>query len=122
MEAIRHMLGFYRQIRASGCPVEEDGDMLLFQWGVYNWGHGETYSYDITRQFILSDGDGEISQLSLTVHFSVTDLLRSLKEGNRWCGSPDEADEFESFIRDHEATRVIETVQPLRTTLAWSRT
>lgn len=30
-EAIRLMLAHYRQVRAADCPLDEDGDMLLFQ-------------------------------------------------------------------------------------------
>ena len=120
-DATRVMLAFYRQVRAAGCPLDEDGDMVLFQWGVHDFGEGETYRYDITRQFILagSDGDDGMSQLSLTVHYPVTDTLRALK-GSRWCPSPMKADELEQFIGSHEATKVVSLLAPLRTTLDWS--
>ena len=120
-EAIRFMFAFYREVRAANCPLKENGDMLLFQWGGYDFGEGETYRYDITRQFIQSgsEGDDGMSQLSLTVHFTVTDKLRLLK-GNRWCLSPAEADEFEQFIRTHEATLAVATLKPLKGTLDWS--
>jgi hypothetical protein len=123
-DAIRHMLAFYRQVRALDCPLNEDGDMILFQWGAYNFGQGDTYRYDITRQFIMSgsDGDDGMSQLSLTVHFAVTEALRALKKGNRWCSSPSQADEFEQFIRSHQVTAIVASLTPTRTTLVWSPT
>jgi hypothetical protein len=116
------MLAFYRQVRATDCPLDEDGDMILFQWGAYDFGEGETYRYDITRQFILSGSEGNdgMSQLSLTVHFPVTDALRALKRGNRWCPSPAQADVLEQFIRSHEASVTVSSLTPLRTTLVWS--
>ncbi len=120
-EATRLMLAFYRSVRAANCPLDESGDMLLFQWGAYDFGEGDTFRYDITRQFILSgsEGDEGMSQLSLTVHYAVTEPLRALK-GNRWCSSPAQAAEFEEFIRSHEATFAAATLKPLRVTLDWS--
>jgi hypothetical protein len=52
--AIQSMIGFYRDIRAEDCDMSEDGDMLLFQWGTYDWGTGAHFSYNITRQFIVN--------------------------------------------------------------------
>jgi hypothetical protein len=123
-DATRLMLAFYRQVRAPDCPLDEDGDMILFQWGAFNFGQGETYRYDITCQFIVSgsDGDDGMSQLSLTVHFAVTEALRALKKGSRWCSSPAQADELEQFISSHEATACVASLTPLRTTLLWSPT
>jgi hypothetical protein len=120
-DAIRFMLRFYRDTRAADCPLDEDGDMLLFQCRAFDFGRGETYRYDITRQFILSgsEGDDGMSQLSLTVHFAPADALRALK-GNRWCSSPAQADEFEQFIRDHVATQAVSPLKPLKVTLDWS--
>jgi hypothetical protein len=40
-EGVELMLAFYRDERAAGCPIDADGDMLLFQWGTYDWGEGD---------------------------------------------------------------------------------
>jgi hypothetical protein len=121
--AARLMLAFYRQMRADNCPLDADGDMILFQWGTYDFGEGETYRYNLTRQFIMpgdEDDDG-MSQLSLTVHYAVTEALRALK-GSQWCPAPEQADEFAQLISRHEATAGVSSLKPLRTTLAWSPT
>ena len=34
------MLSFYRDVRAVDCDIAEQGDMLLYQWGIYDWGKG----------------------------------------------------------------------------------
>ena len=34
---IEEMLAFYESVLPTGC-VNESGDMLLFQWGTYDWG------------------------------------------------------------------------------------
>jgi hypothetical protein len=92
------MLDFYAEERAEGCcSVDEDGDMLLYQWGTYDWGHGEHFELNLTRQFILP-GEHEPYQLSMTLMFEPTDESRQLDAGNRWCPSPDHLAEFRSFI------------------------
>ena len=85
------MLSFYRDIRAEGCPLDKDADMLLFQWGTYGWGGPEFFEFDITRQLIFGGEaeDENIWQLSLTFKFPPTAPLRALGSGNRWCNSPE---------------------------------
>jgi len=76
--SITQILEFYKQIRADNCSINEDGDMLLYQWGTYNWGEGAYFQWDITRQFIETgfEGDDGMSQLSLCFYFT---LLKSLR-------------------------------------------
>jgi hypothetical protein len=40
------LFDFYRDIRPQGRVFEqhEDADMLLFQWGTYDWGTGEHFT------------------------------------------------------------------------------
>src|ERR1700758_180905 len=85
-QGVSEMLNFFRDIRAAGC-IPTDGDMILFQWGTYDWGSGLHFEADITRQFIASDreGDDAISQLHLTYRFAPTSLLRAHGAGNCWC-------------------------------------
>jgi len=67
---VAEMLSFYESVSPTGC-TNEDGDMLLFQWGTYNWGDGTQFEINITRQFIESaaEDDDAISQLQLTFKF-----------------------------------------------------
>jgi hypothetical protein len=98
------MLGFYRDIRADDCDIDQDGDMLLFQWGTYDWGQGEHFSFDITRQLIVGPGEDEdFWQLSLTFEFPPDDALRAVESGNRWCPSPEQLEEFAAFVRSTAA-------------------
>lgn len=72
-------------------PVEEDGDGILAQYGTYDWGDGEHYTVDMTRQFCFSE-DGEyagMAQLQCTFECAPTDALRAVGEGNLWSfGTP----------------------------------
>jgi hypothetical protein len=104
-EAIEVMLEFFRSVRAEGCSMERDGDMLLFQWGVYERGGRNRFIFYVTRQLIPERGDDEdIWQLSLTFTFDPLPNLESIGNGNRWCESLDAVDEFEKFVRSHPAT------------------
>ena len=59
---------------------------MLFQWGTYDWGDGDHFNLDLTRQVIYPDGeDVAIYQLSLTYCYQPDEALRALGEGNFWC-------------------------------------
>ena len=99
------MCDWYELQRADDVTLEQDGDMLLFQWGTYSW-NGGAFSYDFTRQFILNetDDDAAIWQLSLTVLFDAADESESIGSGNRWCARPSELGDFRSFVASSVAT------------------
>jgi hypothetical protein len=103
--AFRAMLAFYREERASGCNVENDADMLLFQWGVFDWGNGEHLDIDITRQVIIpgKEDDDAIWQLHLTYRCKPNTSDRNLGSGEEWCSSPDELEEFAQLVTDSGA-------------------
>ena len=97
-EGIEEVLRFYEEIRADGCDLDGDGDMLLYQWGVYAWSGPEAFELDITRQFVLPDDD-EPYQLSLTFNFDPEPELRELGDGNEWCYRPEVLPAFRQFIQ-----------------------
>ena len=103
------MLQFYREVRAEGCDAGNDSDMLLYQWGTYDWGEGEAFEFNLTRQLIgLGGEDEDILQLSLTFSFESTDSFRELGEGNRWCQSPEGIELFREFILQSPAFSAIQ--------------
>lgn len=94
------MLSFYRDVRATDCDLDDNGDMLLYQWGTYDWGEGRWFELNITRQFITSGSDDEdILQLSVTARYSPSTELDALQSSNRWANSPNDLPDFENFIR-----------------------
>ena len=120
-EGVAAMLSFYADERADGCDLDEDGDMLLYQWGVYPSGRsGETFQLDITRQFILPRQD-EPYQLSLTFHFPATPKLTKIKPGDEWCSSPDEMKGFRETVLKSPAYRAVAKDAPKRIELDFSQ-
>ena len=99
---------FYRDVRPTGCDDDLDGDMLLFQWGIYDLGEGRYFNLDLTRQFILegTEDDESIFQLGFTFLYVPSPALEALRPGNRWCHSPAELPEFQRYVTSSEAYRV----------------
>src|SRR5262245_37488233 len=86
-EGAEAMLAYYEEERADGCDLDEEGDMLLFQWGIRDWGDGPAFEVNLTRQLIVTDDDDAPRQLSLTFRFEPA-VGAAAGEGSRWCESP----------------------------------
>jgi hypothetical protein len=106
-EGVEAMLAFYAAERCDGCVLEEDGDMLLFQWGSYSWSDAMHFELNITRQLMPDGGDGGdedkdddegILQLSLTFRFPPAAELQALGSGNEWCATPSGLTAFRAHI------------------------
>jgi hypothetical protein len=97
---IEGALDFYASVPASGLEVHPHADMLLFQFGVFDWGSGEHFEIDLTRQFIVAgeEDDDAISQLHCTVYFDPTAALRALGRGDRWCEALAGLPDFKAFV------------------------
>ena len=122
-QAVSLVLDFYGRVRAEDCPLEEDGDMLLYQWGVYqDTGGGKSFHFDLTRQFMLADSDSDegMSQLSLTLHFRPTPELQAIGDSNEWCHSPDKLAGFREFIRNSETYRAVTQLKPTNVKIQFS--
>ena len=83
--------------------------MLLYQWGTYDWGHGPSFQFDITRQLIAVDAsdDEDIWQLSVTLHFEPTTAAAAVGADDRWCHHPDGLEEMRRFILASEPMRLL---------------
>jgi hypothetical protein len=92
---------FYRDLRPHGRVFEQnkDADMLIFQWGIYDWGAGEHFGFNLTRQ-LIGDGplDDALRQLGLTFEFKPDDELRALGMADKWCDSVAELLEFREYV------------------------
>ncbi len=108
-ELVGLVTGWYLDERATGV-AEHDGDMLLFQWGTWSWSEPPSFTIGMIRQFLVTAGDDEIWQLSVALHFPLADL----GSGHRWCGSPDEVDDFRAFVDGSEVMARLGTVAPSR--------
>ena len=116
-------IDFYKSVRCSGLATDPQADMLLVQWGVFDWGKGEHFEFDLTRQFIRSGafGDDAISQLRFTAHYPPIPALRAVMAENRWCKSLAEVASFEEFIRGSSAFNAVNSLLPSRLVIEWGQ-
>ncbi|HJY75663.1 MAG TPA: hypothetical protein VKE95_03480 [Burkholderiales bacterium] len=111
-------LSFFRDTRAEDaqpCSERDQGDGLLYQWGVYDWGRGEFFEVGFTRQFSMTGkvDDDALYQLHLTLRFAPLESLRAVKEGNRWCWSAEGVKKMEDFISKSEALTAVNSLKPV---------
>lgn len=64
----------YDKVKYPKCRPENDGDMLLFQYGVYDWGSGRWFEVRMVRQFIVESWRrhpdyARMEQLDLTLFY-----------------------------------------------------
>jgi len=114
------VIGFFKNVAFNG--LEPDGgDQLLFQWGIFDWGHGPSFEFDITRQFITAGGrsDAAISQLRVTAHYQPTSVLAAIKQGNAWCKSKLEVEPFERLILGSASFEAVQAVTPQKVAVVW---
>lgn len=82
-DGIEAMLTFYEEERVDGCDLDDDGDMLRFEWGTYLLGDGESFRVSMTRQLMLSEQD-EPYQLRLIFKFD-SEVGSGTRDGGQWC-------------------------------------
>ena len=121
-ELVQASIDFFTSTTAHGLSPDA-GDMLLYQWGVFDFGKGESFQFDITRQFIADGqaGDGAFSQLRCTAYFGPTAELRAIPQDNRWCRSRAEVNEFKKFILNSRAFAAVENLSPAKVVAEWGR-
>lgn len=112
--AVELVTAFYADHRVTGANLDDDEDMLLFQWGTCTVGGQECFAFDLTRQFIWASSLARfvrirllgwepadattMSQLHLTLFFEPAPSLAGLGAGKHWCHRPADARGFRGLI------------------------
>ncbi|MBT8208267.1 MAG: hypothetical protein KJO18_08340 [Acidimicrobiia bacterium] len=108
-QAASLMIELYAEYRVDGIAgLDEDGDMLLFEWGSFDAGSGPSFQFGLTRQFMttgLSDDDA-ITQLQLILHYDAL-ANTNLDRGHRWCRSPQDVAVFRQFVESSPAASLV---------------
>ena len=108
------LLRFYAQVRVNGCDPADDEDMLLLDWGSYDWGEGRAYEVDLSRQVVLPGRTDEaVVELHVVYRFPNTGELAKIPVGNDWWGSPGTVDEFAEVLTANVALAAAAGAEPL---------
>jgi hypothetical protein len=101
-EIINVSLKLFHEIKVKGIVDDDaDGDMLLFQYGTYDWGNGKFFEFNVTRQFIKANED-EPYQLSMTLFFEPIECKRY----NCWSNDFDDLGKWVEKIKETEGYKL----------------
>jgi len=103
----------FQTIKVDSLHVIRDiDDMLLFQYGIYDWGDetGEHFSIDITRQFIKPIED-EPFQVSFTLIFD-SEQFKGVRSYDCWSTDFIGIDSFFAHITTTDGFKIAETITP----------
>ena len=103
----------FKELKVKGISQGyDDSDMLLFQYGVYDWGNefGRHFSFDITRQFIIPTED-EPFQLSFALIFE-PEHFEKVGAYETWSIDYSDFDKFIIHVKDTEGFKSAQSFIP----------
>ena len=109
-EIINVSLTLFKEIKIKGISADDgDSDMILFQYGTYDWGNGKFFQFDITRQFIKPNDD-EPYQLSMTLFFESNECKRY----NCWSNDFENLEKWVENIKETEGYKIGNNLTPVK--------
>jgi len=119
-EVIDQCIQFYQITRCEKVDLNNDGDMILVQWGSYDWGSGRYFEFDITRQFIEigKEGDDAFSQFRFTLYYPPDIFDKSVK-GNKWFNNPNNCSEIKKYILQLPIYNQLKSISPIKREVNW---
>lgn len=121
-EMIDIAINLFKKIRVDKIDYTEPfNDMLLFQYGVYDWGdeNGNHFSFDITRQIITPEED-EPYQLSLILIFELSAFLK-IKPYDIWSNDFNSMEDFVDHIKSTSGYKLASKVTAKKTQLLFGQ-
>jgi hypothetical protein len=105
---IRVMVDFYQKIQIQSLEEANDGDMLLFQYGSYNWSDEEGLKFELSvvRQLMIArKWEDELHQLELRLLYSPSEF-EGIEAVTLW-----KAESAESWLEKVRATEGFKRAQ-----------
>ena len=110
-------IDYYQEVRFEEYSDEEaDEDLLLFQYGSYDWGDGRFFEVDFTRQYyklFSEEGDNEVIQQRFTFYFDPS-AFGTVKAFNLWSHDCNDLTLFESKISQSEGYIAALNYEPIK--------
>ena len=90
---------------------DEDADMLLFQYGVYDWGDGKNLEIDFVRQLLKNDN---IVQVHITIKIPYTDKFSNIDSYDEWYNSSTSDITIDSWRNKIQNMPIFETIDSIK--------
>ena len=90
---------------------EEDADMLLFQYGVYDWGNGKNLEIDFARQLIK---DEDIIQIHITLIIPFEEKFSTIESYEEWYNSFENKKTLEEWKNAIETMQIFQQIDSLK--------
>lgn len=116
------MVDFFASTVPDGAvPEDQDGDMLLYEWGTFDWGQGPAFTLSLRRQIIYPDGpsDQEIWQLAVSYEYEPRTVFKELGQGEQWCASRYAAADFKASFLASPVVTAVRTIPFRSVDLTW---
>jgi hypothetical protein len=110
--ALISMLEFYKNHSMKSKKENGDDDMLLFQYGLYDWdGNGERFELNLTRQ-IADQTKEEYYQIMVTINYEAT-VIGKIESFTLWSIDHPILEEWEKQIMNTEGFKRASSALPL---------
>ena len=90
---------------------QEDADMLLFQYGVYDWGNGKNLEIDFVRQLIK---DEDIIQIHITLTIPFEEKFSTIESYEEWYNSFENKKTLEEWKNEIETMQIFQQIDSLK--------
>ena len=109
--ALTSILDFYKNYKTDTESENTDDDMLLFQYGTYDWdGTGKKFEFNLTRQ-IIDPNDEEYHQVKLTLYYNAADI-GEIESFNLWSIDRPTIDDWKKVIMETEGFNRATKIKP----------
>ncbi|MFT5647182.1 MAG: hypothetical protein ACI976_001871 [Aureispira sp.] len=120
-DAVDQFLAFFKSYPVKKVMAHEEEDMLLFQYGTYNWDHkGPQFEFNLTRQFEIPNQD-EFLQLGLTLYYS-PEKLQTVESFNAWSIDYGDLQSFKTMIETSEGFQSLLSMEIIKVKINLSGT
>lgn len=120
-EALERFISFTEKYKMKKVITREDEDMLLFQYGTYNWtGKGANFELNLTRQFEISNDD-EFLQLRLTLFYK-PETVGEIESNNAWSIDFKNHKEWTDYIKSTIGFKKVDEIKPDKIKIDLQRT
>ena len=90
---------------------QEGADMLLFQYGVYDWGNGKNLEIDFVRQLVK---DEDIIQIHIALTIPFEEKFSTIESYEEWYNSFENKKTLEEWKNEIETMQIFQQIDSLK--------